>query len=96
MFNGISEAARPGRASSELREVKGLTLEVESIYQDSTVPSSGQATTDNILGVDFPYTPVFDKGESLTADLVSELAIYFRSVNGGVGVNRALIVKTTV
>lgn len=92
VFDGLSEACRPGRVSPELREVKGVTLEVTPEHQDGTLPSSGVAMREDVLGVDFTYTPVLDKADVLIASVVSELAIYFRAANGGVGLNRARVV----
>lgn len=82
VFDGLNETMRPGRVSPELREVQGVTLKVDPALAESGMPAEGQAAND-VMGVDFLYTPVFQDAEQLMTDVVSELAIYFRSASGG-------------
>jgi hypothetical protein len=87
VFDGLSEQTQPGRVSPELREVAGVTLKVGPEFAEPGVPAEGEAKSD-VMGVDFLYTPVLHNGDVLMTDVVSELAIYFRAPNGGVGLNR--------
>ncbi|UQA61763.1 hypothetical protein [Polyangium aurulentum] len=95
VYHGLSEATQPGRVSPELRDVKDVVLEAAPEHRDAAMSSSGKAGTPDVRGVDFAYTPVLDKGEPLVADVVSELAIYFRSQDGkgGVGIDREALLR---
>lgn len=93
-FHGLSEGTRTGRVSPELREVRNVELVVAPEHRDASAPDRGKARTSDVLGVDFVYTPVLDKGPLLVADMVSELAIYFRSKEGGLGIDRGRFLQT--
>lgn len=94
VYHGVFEATRPGRVSAELREVKEKRLDVIAPHQESDMSTTGKARTSDVQGVDFVYTPILDKHEPLIADIVSELAIYFRHETGsGVGINRDALIR---
>ncbi len=92
----IEGALRAGRVSAQLLNVKDRQLEVSNGHESSSLPRSGKAMTDLVVGTDFAYTPRLDRKEVLMADVVSELAVFFRSEQGkgGVAVDREKVMKT--